>query len=770
MIDKLIENQKTLRERIGNNIVILTNYLKHDGGSGTKQTGVALLGNKILNLSVIDIDINKEIDEEERERVRKQILRNLSEKDIVVSTASGGLHIYANTDEFYVNSNRMIKCYTSERFDIDLMNCYDENSRSLIVLPESKVRKNARSQIKTYSFVYGSLDSVVSRSLQEVLDDLDIQIRIKQTPEIERIINEDVEPITDELADAIINGLENIEIHNDGGAMPLTREVTLFTLFQALNSLPNDKIDFAYEVVRECCCLTDNAMSNYDNARIRYQRLKTSPYVLVKILKLYRKDYYETEIIPLITERKIVIKDIDLQDSFGMIDIRSKAEKNSYKNKKEVVEDLSRVIRFIESDQMMFIQKVYDTYSKKWKISFVNDGNMTKSLKLIKLWNNDGKTLNAYDVFTENMSKLSVNGVKFNSNDKNIFSMFHGLKYKVLDSVNESVIAEYLRLIYDVIADSNEEIYNYIINWVSFVIQNPGVKTETALVLKGLQGIGKNTFTDVLAEMLAGYSENNVTEIGELTGNFNSVVEAKMLIVLNELKNVGDDRLANFNSLKSIITDKLIRINEKNQPRRTSENVANFIFVTNNSFPVKIEAGDRRYVVLMCNGARKNDLDYFSRLWKSFNEEFYENLTTYFLKRDIKDFNPRKIIMTEAKQNLIEASRPPIDIWICEHYNELCKGILCSEALLSKPQDLKERTFQLQLKDKCIRKQVRNGKTKPWYYFLKDECKLIYSQTSCEDEDFEEFEDEKIEDDKIEDDKIEDEKIEYEKIEDKIEE
>ena len=740
MIDNIIENQKTLKERIGDNVVVLTNYLKHDGGSGVKQTGTALLGNKIPNLSVIDIDINKEIDKEEREKVRKQLLRKLSNEDIVVKTASGGLHIYCNTDLFYINSNRMIKCYTSDQFDIDLMNSYDENSRSLIVLPESKVRKNARSTIKTYSFIYGSLDSVVSRSLQDVLEDLDIQIKIKQIPEIERIMNEDVEPISDELANAIINGFEDIEVHNDGGAMPLTREVTLFTLFQALNSLPDDKIDLAYEIVYECCNLTDNARNNFDNARARYQHLKTSPFVLVKILKLYRKEYYETEIVPLLAGREIEIKDIDLQDSFSMIDIRSKAEKKLYKTRKEIVEDLSRVIRFIESDQLMFIQKTLDINSKKWKISFVNDSNMTKSLKLIKLWNDDGKVINAYDVFVENMSKLSVNGVKFNLNEHNIFSLFHGLKYKVLDNVDEPVIAEYLHLIHDVIANSDEEIYEYILNWISYIIQNPGKKTEVALVLKGLQGIGKNTFTDVLAEMLAGYSENNVTEIGELTGNFNSVVEAKMLIVLNELKNVGDDRLANFNSLKSIITDKLIRINEKNQPRRTSENVGNFIFVTNNAFPVKIEEGDRRYVVLACNGKYKNNLDYFSNLWNSFDDNFYENLTTFFMNRDISSFNPRKIIMTEAKQDLIEASRSPLDIWICDHYNDLCKGILCSDALISKPPEMKDRTFQLQLKDKCIRKQVREGNQRPWYYFIKEECKLIYSQTVYDENIYEEGE------------------------------
>ena len=100
------------------------------------------------------------------------------------------------------------------------------------------------------------------------------------------------------------------------------------------------------------------------------------------------------------------------------------------------------------------------------------------------------------------------------------------------------------------------------------MIQHPGIKNEMALILKGLQGIGKNTFTNGISELLSGYSCKNVTDISELTGNFNSIVENKTLIILNEVKNGGDDRMAYFNAPKSIITDKTIRINEKNQPRR----------------------------------------------------------------------------------------------------------------------------------------------------------------------------------------------------------
>ncbi|KAH7831198.1 putative Poxvirus D5 protein [Monocercomonoides exilis] len=162
---------------------------------------------------------------------------------------------------------------------------------------------------------------------------------------------------------------------------------------------------------------------------------------------------------------------------------------------------------------------------------------------------------------------------------------------------NNEIIKPFLDFTREVIVNDNDELYQYILCWISSIIQNPGEKTKTSLVLKGLQGIGKNVWTNELAELLAGYSCPNVIEIAELTGQFNSIVEVKMLIVLNELKNVGDDRTANFDALKKIITDSTIRINEKNQPRRTAENVANFIFVTNYTYPVKIEIGDRRYVV-----------------------------------------------------------------------------------------------------------------------------------------------------------------------------
>ena len=99
------------------------------------------------------------------------------------------------------------------------------------------------------------------------------------------------------------------------------------------------------------------------------------------------------------------------------------------------------------------------------------------------------------------------------------------------------------------------------------------------------------------------------------------------------------------------------------------------------------------------------------------------------MKRDISKFNPRVIPITEAKKDLIEASRSPIDVWICDNYNDLIKGILCDDALMIRPPDMKERTFQLQLKDKCDYKKIQKNGVRKGYYILKQECRGIYSQT-----------------------------------------
>ena len=394
------QNMRTLNERIGKHKIDLTNYEKHNASKGRK-TGEALLTNMISNLCIVDIDINKSYDDERKEKIRSELLDELDINDVVVKTASGGLHIYCNQEWFSLTSNRMIKCYTSEDFDIDIFGCYDPTKKSFVVVPPSKLRANHNSSVSKYSFMRGSFDSAITRSMNDVLSSLKIKITTEQSDDIKAIITETAHvsnTTSDKFIQALVDGLYDLEVHNDGGSMPIDKEITLFTLFQAIYALPDGVIDDAYENVSKYCKLTDNAMQNFEVARSRYSNMKTSVYVLAKILKIWNNEYYNQCVKPLLASNTKVIHKISFEDTFDLSCIIEKAEKKPYKHANEVVSDLSKVIRIIDADGTMYVKKVYNVHTECCDIAFVNSTNMREMLRKIKLWRDYESTNNGHSI------------------------------------------------------------------------------------------------------------------------------------------------------------------------------------------------------------------------------------------------------------------------------------------------------------------------------------------------------------------------------------
>lgn len=283
----------------------------------------------------------------------------------------------------------------------------------------------------------------------------------------------------------------------------------------------------------------------------------------------------------------------------------------------------------------------------------------------------------------KNKNWLMKRDIKFYSEDRDIFSYFRGYSWKLLESPNAEVLSKYLTHIKEVICDNNGALYEYILNWIAYILQHPDLKNGTALVLTGKEGAGKNAFTDVINELLKPHSIRNVSNVEHITGRFNDTLESMKLIVCNELSSAESNKSLNSDALKTLITENTIRIEQKGIPARTAENLCNFIFLSNHFDPIRISQDGRRYVMTEVSARRAGNTDYFKALFDSFKQpSFYDELYTFFMKRDISEYMSNVIPMTAAKKEIKELAKSPYQLFYERYYRRFTdeSGWICDHA------------------------------------------------------------------------------------------
>ena len=721
--------EKTLKERINNHLIPTDNYKKFSTNKYAKTgslsldefnsndsiTGAHIRLNEVKNLSIIDIDINHHkdqlMDESEVELTRKQIIDKCVSNDYVLGeTPSGGFHIYCNNDDeffnkFNISKNRITGINIKKGLDLDLLTSQFPNIISGVLLIGSRVIYDSSDEIKQSKFINGNYDSIVNYSITDVLKTFD------WTEYVENYFNKyfksktpvfnSVNPVTveesnfipepkyehfdlpEETQIALINGLYGFVVHKSThSGKTIKDEATLMLVFRAINELNTDLIDKAYAQVRNKCILTEHAEPNFDQVKRENLGKKHDFRSLINLIKYWNPDYYKMNVLPLIGG--IHIGEFDLHDDFRITDLSEKALNHKYRTLEAAANDISRIYRFKLEGEKYFIEKGIDSKIGTLKWNYVRYDEVEKELKKIKLFAKTEKTeYSAWDAFSKFHHYFNFDDVAFNhiggpkldrfGRPLKIISFFHDYRYQKLPECNMSEIENYLKLIYEVISDSRNDVYEYILNWIANIAQNPGRRNMTSIVLKGAQGTGKNTFTDILAQLFVGYSNGNINKLKNVVGEYNSIIENKVLLVLNELRAAKDEYLQDMDKLKAIITDESLEIGEKYQVTRYSENVSNLIFISNHEKPLLIPKDDRRYLVLTVNGKYKYDNQLLKDL-HNLPESFYDNLMTFLLNRDISSFDPTIIPETKAKKDLQRACRSDVDRFIMENYEKLLIG------------------------------------------------------------------------------------------------
>ena len=380
---------------------------------------------------------------------------------------------------------------------------------------------------------------------------------------------------------------------------------------------------------------------------------------------------------------------IDINEDFTFTDMLFKDYMKSNKTGLRIGDfftDLKRVSAHINTTpNSTYILKIKTEKRRKPQLSILNESQFYHKLNSWKLGsvkkNKTSIKVSAWTIYTEgrNSYYLTYADMSFYTNQPNVFSIFQGYEYDPVQNVEIQIITPFLDHIKNIICSHNETIYEYIINWLSFLFQFPSSKTEIAIVLTGLQGTGKNVFTDTICNLLGEYANDNAC-IDNITGEFNDSIINKRLIVCNEVSTFTTNKKFNADKLKTLITESTIDINKKFMSVSHQQNVCNFIILSNNFAPIKIEEGDRRYLVSEVSAEQIINEAYFGPLNATFTPEFYSHLLTFFLSRDISNWQRKRIPMTTRKEEIISASKSKYYLFIQEKITKFASGYIRSES------------------------------------------------------------------------------------------
>lgn len=225
-----------------------------------------------------------------------------------------------------------------------------------------------------------------------------------------------------------------------------------------------------------------------------------------------------------------------------------------------------------------------------------------------------------------------------------------------------------------------------LLDWISWVVQNPGRHMNYAVLLQGVEGDGKTFFAEL---MRATMGVSNVTMLNAhiLNSDFTDWAAGQCVACIEEVRIVGErgkDKYAAVNRIKPFITNHIIEVHPKGAKIFNCVNTTSYMLFSNYKDALPLNDNSRRYLVLFSKWQRKGQIDlfkennptYYTKLYAAIQES-PGALREWLLAHEQEEgFNPmgdapetkaKKIMVRKAKPEFIQVLEDIIaeDEWLC---------------------------------------------------------------------------------------------------------
>lgn len=205
-----------------------------------------------------------------------------------------------------------------------------------------------------------------------------------------------------------------------------------------------------------------------------------------------------------------------------------------------------------------------------------------------------------------------------------------------------------------------------VLNRLGWALRNPGRKMNSALVLLGGQGAGKDVALEPFWQAI-GYHNMAVVPGMDIGGNaFNGYLQ-KAWILISEMPHAH--KRSSYEEIKNWLTTPPthIRINPKGLEAFHIRNIINVIVTTNHAGAIAMAEDDRRFDIIQCSRAATPEEEaagYYKRLYAWYENGGHEAVAGYLLGRDVSGFNPNAAPpVTAAKEAMRREGAHPAVNW-----------------------------------------------------------------------------------------------------------
>lgn len=216
------------------------------------------------------------------------------------------------------------------------------------------------------------------------------------------------------------------------------------------------------------------------------------------------------------------------------------------------------------------------------------------------------------------------------------------------------------------LADEDEQ--RMLLDWLSFVVQNPGDHPRYAILLQGVQGDGKTFFAEMMRNVM-GVTNVRMLNAHILHDRFTDWAEGSCLACFEEVRLINDkNKYEVLNRVKPFITNTTNEIHPKGEPVRNVKNTQAYLLFTNFKDALPIDDTDRRYLVLFSRWQQRSAIlafkeehpDYYTNLYAAI-EESPGALRKWLLGHEqSKAFKPMDDApITRAFHQMVQRSKHP---------------------------------------------------------------------------------------------------------------